>query len=347
MEITSIFGNPLFQFIAGIAVLIFVHELGHFTAAKFFNVHVEEFGIGFPPRLVKLFEAGGTQFTLNWIPLGGFVRLKGDNDPSIPGGMAAASPWVRLAVLFAGPLTNIAAGIVLTIILFYQMGEPILDRVQVQYVAPQSPAAHAGLTTGDIITHVESNEIKSTEQLQAAIYDRLGTPTSLTVQRNEENISLVLTPRDPPPPDEGAIGIMMGYATQPTTWWKAIPRGSAAAFQYTRLILSLPVALFRGDVTPEQARPVGYKGMYDIYQQLNNPLTFFMMITMSLGIFNLLPIPALDGGRILLTLPEIIIHRRVPPQYENMIHMVGFSLLLLLLIYINLQDFLNPIQLPF
>ncbi len=86
--------------------------------------------------------------------------------------------------------------------------------------------------------------------------------------------------------------------------------------------------------------------MFDVYQEIQNPLWFFMIITMSLGIFNLLPIPALDGGRILLTLPEIIIRRRIPPKFENMIHFVGFALLLLLLIYINLQDFINPIQLP-
>ena len=91
---------------------------------------------------------------------------------------------------------------------------------------------------------------------------------------------------------------------------------------------------------------MGYKGMFDIYRSLQSPLWFFMAISISLGIINLFPIPALDGGRIMLTLPEILIHRRIPAQYENMIHMVGFALLIMLLIYINLQDFLNPIQLP-
>jgi regulator of sigma E protease len=102
----------------------------------------------------------------------------------------------------------------------------------------------------------------------------------------------------------------------------------------------------QGEVSPEEGRPLGYKGMFDVYQQIPNPLWFFMIISMSLGIFNLLPIPALDGGRILLTLPEILIKRRIPPQYENMIHLVGFAMLLILLIYINLQDFLNPVQIP-
>ncbi len=102
----------------------------------------------------------------------------------------------------------------------------------------------------------------------------------------------------------------------------------------------------QGNISAEEARPVGYKGMYDIYQQTSNPPWFFMMISLSLGLFNLLPIPALDGGRIFLILPEILLQRRVPPRYETMIHMVGFAVLLLLLVYVNLQDFINPIQLP-
>jgi regulator of sigma E protease len=156
---------------------------------------------------------------------------------------------------------------------------------------------------------------------------------------------VTLTPRNPPPED-GAIGIVMGYPTQPTTWARAIPTGIAASYEYGKNVLLLPVRMLQGQVSPEEGRPVGYKGMFDIYQQIQEPLWFFMVISMSLGIFNLFPIPALDGGRILFTLPEIVLRRRIPPKYENAIHLVGFTMLLLLLIYINLQDFLNPVQLP-
>ena len=339
--------NQLVQFVAGIAILIFVHELGHFLAARLFKVEVEEFGIGFPPRLLNLFEAGGTKFTLNWIPLGGFTKLKGENDPNVKGGLAAASPWVRLGVIVAGPLTNLLVGILLAILLVYNIGEPIPDRVKIQYVAPQSPAETAGIQPGDVIIKVEDQEIKSTELILKTIYGRLGTPTKISYQRGGQTYSVTLTPRNPPPANEGAIGVIIGNENRPITWIKAIPSGVKVAYQYSTLLLLLPVNLLRGNITPEQARPVGYKGMFDIYQQLRDPILFFMMITMSLGMFNLFPIPALDGGRILLTLPEIIFRRRVPPQYENMIHMVGFAVLLLLLIYINLQDFINPVKLPF
>ena len=124
----------LILFIFGLAALILLHEVGHFVAAKLLKVEVEEFGIGFPPRLVKLFEFRGTSYTLNWLPLGGFVRPKGENDPTVKGGLAAASPWVRLGVLFAGPFMNIMIGILLGVLLFYSLGDPVLDRVVVTYV---------------------------------------------------------------------------------------------------------------------------------------------------------------------------------------------------------------------
>jgi regulator of sigma E protease len=345
MNVSPVLLSQLFQFIGGLAVLIVIHELGHFLAARFFKIEIEEFGIGFPPRMTKLFEAGGTQYTLNWIPLGGFVRVKGENDPNVPGGLAAANPWVRLAVLSAGPAMNLALGVVLSVLLFYSLGEPVLDQVQVQEVSPSSPAAQAGLQVGDLITKVDGQAAQNVDNLQKLIYARLGQQTQLTLQRGDQVLEVTLTPRNPPPED-GAIGIRMGYPTQPTTWSKAIPNGVAATVEYAKSILLLPVRIAQGQVSPEEGRPVGYKGMFDIYQQIQNRLWFFMVITISLGIFNLFPIPALDGGRILFTLPEIVLHRRVPPKYENAIHLVGFSLLLLLLIYINLQDFINPIQLP-
>mgnify|MGYP000542523149 CR=1 FL=1 len=335
----------LMQFIGGLAILIIVHELGHFLSARALGVDVEEFGIGFPPRLVKLFKVGGTIFSINWIPLGGFVRLKGENDPSVPGGLAAASPWVRLGVLFAGPLMNLAVGVLLAIVFIYSLGEPVLDRVQVQGVALGSPAEQAGLLAGDEILRVNGQEIDTVEQLHEIIYANLGQEVQITYLRGEQVGEVSLVPRNPPP-EEGAIGISMGYVVQPTTWAKAIPGGLRLAVDYGRSVLTLPFRILRGEISPEEGRPVGYKGMFDIYQQIRNPLWFFMVISMSLGIFNLLPIPALDGGRILFTLPEIVLRRRVPAQYENIIHLVGFALLILLLLYVNLQDFLNPVQLP-
>lgn len=337
----------LLTFIIGIAILIFFHELGHFIAARLLKVEVEEFGIGFPPRLFKWATVKGTDFTLNLIPLGGFVRIKGENDLDVPGGLAAASPWVRLAVIGAGPLTNILIGIVLSVWLFYQAGEPVLDRVKVMGVAPNSPAAQVGLRQGDVILEVDGNRVESVEELRDLIYAHLGEQIRLVYEREGQTDVVTLVPRNPPPENEGAIGILMGYDTRPISIFRAIPRGVNAAFNYVRVLFSLPRLLMSGEVSPEAARPVGYKGMFDLYRQLGDSLAFFTAITMSLGVLNLFPIPALDGGRIVFALVEIILRRRVPPRFENALHYIGFLVLLALLIYINILDFVDPVELPF
>jgi len=347
VEITGLENTmQLLQFILGIAALIFVHELGHFIAARLLKVEVEEFGFGFPPRITTLFKHKGTAFTLNWIPLGGFVRPKGENDPTIEGGLAAASPWVRLGVLFAGPVMNLLVGVILGILLFYSLGDRILEKVLVQATVPGSPAEAAGLLPGDLFVSANGQTIDSVEKLQALVADNVGKTVTFVMQRGDQTITMDITPRTDPPEGQGPLGVGLDNPTRPVSLITATTRGVTAAYENIRAILLLPVRLIRGQITPQESRLVGYKGMYDIYQRIQSPLWFFMMITISLGIMNLLPLPALDGGRIVMTLPEILFHRRVPAKYENAIHMVGFTLLVLLLIYINVQDFINPIQLP-
>ncbi|MBN1148710.1 MAG: site-2 protease family protein [Anaerolineales bacterium] len=336
----------LFKFIFGLAALIFIHELGHFIAARLMNIEVEEFGIGFPPRLVKLFEYKGTEYTLNWIPLGGFVRPKGENDPSIEGGLAAANPWARLVVLFAGPFMNLVAAVLLAVVFIFHEGEqtPLID-----YVEPGSPAAEIGLLKGDLFLEVDGQPIYSVTKLQNVVGDNLGQPIDVIVKRGEEIIIVNLTPRPNPPPEQGAMGVGLDVVVTKVPLNTAISHGALITYDSAVNIARLPVRLLRGQAKPEETRLVGYKGMYDIYERVQrdqSPLWFFSIISLSLGIMNLLPIPALDGGRIFLTLPEILIRRRIPPQYETAIHMVGFAVLLLLLFYINLQDFINPLEFP-
>jgi regulator of sigma E protease len=348
----------LLQFAGALAALIIIHELGHFFAAKMFGVEVEEFGLGFPPRILTLFTAGGTRFSLNLIPLGGFVRPKGENDPSVPGGLAAASPWVRLAVLSAGPLANLAVGVILYALIFTRVGMPITDRVQVVEVVENSPAGQAGLLPGDLIVRVNEEEINSMQELQSEIQANLEQPTLLAFERDGQIHEGTLVPRREPPPNQGAIGIVMGNPTRSISIAAAIPLGIQAVGDHATQLLAFPVRMIRGQTSPEEGRLVGLKGMFDIYQEVSQDdptatipagvtvMSFFAAITISLGVLNLLPIPALDGGRIMFVLPEILLRRRIPPQYENVINIVSFALLLMLLLYVNLQDFINPISLP-
>lgn len=348
----------ILQFVGVLATLIILHELGHFLACRIFGVEVEEFGIGFPPRLVKLFEAGGTEYTLNWLPLGGFVRPKGENDPDVEGGLAAANPWVRIGVLIAGPLMNLLAAVLIYAVIFGQLGVPETGTVKILEVAPASPAQEAGLRAGDVIEEVNQVPIDSSTKLREEIYSRLGQEIKVVVQRDGSEHTYSLIPRQNPPEGEGAIGIVMTNPIRDIGVLEALPRGVATTVRHSITVLSLPANLIGGGSAEDVGRPVGYKGMYDVYQgateqelvpgtsSLVNVLFFVAAITVSLGVLNMFPIPALDGGRILLILPEIVLQRRVSQQVKNVVNAIGFISLILLLIYINILDFTSPVQLP-
>ncbi len=344
-------------FIGAIAALIFFHELGHFIVARLLKVDVEEFGIGFPPRLVKLFTWKGTDYTLNWLPLGGFVRLKGENDPGVEGGFMTSRPWVRIGILLAGPIANISIAVLLYSIAFSRLGLPDTSKVLIMDVAANSPAQQAGLVTGDILLQVNETQAESTDAVQQAVSASLDQNTRILVNRNGEIIEFTLIPRSNPPEGEGAIGIIMGHPTRPISLFQALPLGVGTVGDMGYNLLTLPVQLARGSIEADEARFIGFKGMYDIYQEVKevettptvpsyiNLMAYFAMISTSLGILNLLPIPALDGGRILFTLPELLFGKRIPARLETAVNAISFMLLLALLVYINLQDFINPIQL--
>jgi regulator of sigma E protease len=362
MNISGDFFVTLLQFFIILGILLFTHEFGHYIVARLCGVQIEEFGFGFPPRLVKLFRWGGTDFTLNWIPFGAFVRPRGENDPNVPGGLAAASPWVRLGVLLGGPVLNIVLGILVFSAMFMRIGAPNTDVVQVIEVIETSPAALAGLLPGDVILDVNGESIDSTDELHNLIQANLGKPVEITYQRDGQALTQTVTPRANPPEGQGPMGIVMGNPYEPVTVLEALPAATVATYEQARQFMLLPVRLLRGQTSSEENRIVGPKGMFDIYQEARrrdteataspieqpavNVLLIVGSISIALGLTNLLPIPALDGGRILFVLPEILLRRRVPQQYENLVHLVGFAALLLLMSYVTIQDFTNPIMQP-
>jgi regulator of sigma E protease len=351
----------ILEFVVALGVLIFIHELGHYLFSKLFKVEVEEFGFGFPPRLVKLFRFKETDFTLNWIPFGAFVRPKGENDPTIVGGMAHAAAWKRFFILVGGPLMNLGAAVLLFSLVFANSG--VVDRktVQVADVNAGSPAETAGLLQGDVIVSVEGKKITGIEQIKTIISANLGKEVSIVYSRDGQESTTTGTPRANPPKDQGAFGIYMTNPVSEVTWLQSIPYAVGEVGFQAQSLLELPGKLLRGEVSGDEARVVGIVGMYNIYNTVRqedikteqqNPmaapiLTIALLATISaaLGITNLLPLPALDGGRILFVLPELLFRKRVPARYENAVHLIGFATLILLMVVITAQDIINPIQL--
>lgn len=352
-------------FVIAFGLLVFLHELGHYLMSKLFHIRVEEFGFGFPPRAVKLFRFQETDFTLNWIPFGAFVRPSGENDPNVPGGLASAKPGVRLAVLFGGPVMNLLTGIAIFILLFSQAGAPDLQKVLIQDVNAGSPAMMAGIQIDDIVLQVNGETVDSTEKLSQIVRANIGKSVQMSLLRGNQTIQTQATPRSDPPPNQGALGITMTNPVNHINAIQAIPLALQKTFDQGRQLVTLPGMLLSGKVSPDEARMVGPKGIYDIFQATRaldqqeavvaqqpqpiiglNTLNLLAILSIALGYTNLLPIPALDGGRILFVLAEILMRRKVPAEYENTIHFIGFVALILLMVFITTQDFIHPIIIP-
>ena len=221
------------------------------------------------------------------------------------------------------------------------------------------PAEQAGLLPGDLIIQVNETEIDGTESIHTAIYDNLGETTQvITYLRDGQTTTVTLVPRPDPPEGEGAIGIVMSNPTQPVSVIAALPAGLGAVYQHSETLLTFPVKIIQGEMEASEGRLLGFKGMFDVYQAVQeteveqkHPIGrqcagFLCHADHLFRHPEFAADSSLDGGRIMFTLPEIILGRRVPPKYENAIHLVSLALLLMLLLFVNLQDFLNPISLP-
>jgi len=347
--------SDLLLFAVVLGALIIGHEMGHFLVARLLAVRVEEFGIGFPPRLATLFRAGGTKFTLNLIPLGGFVRPSGEDDPSVEGGLAGAPKRTRAAVLLAGPLANVMLA-VLAFTAAFKFAAPDPTRVLITQVETGSPAEAAGIQVDDIILQVDDIQIGGFQDLQSAISERLGQSTSLRLLRAGQELVLQAVPRADPPDEQGPLGVTLSNPVRAVGWFEATQLGLRSTWLQFSEMVHLPSRLLQGEVAADEARVSGLKGMYDMLvwaggvdREAQRPfltLNLIGVISAGLAFANLLPIPALDGGRLLFVGIEAAFGRRLSPQHEGLAHTIGFMVLLALIIYVNLQDFINPIQLP-
>jgi len=361
----------LIIFIIALGGMIFLHELGHFIAARWAKVDVEEFGFGLPSyKLATLFTWQGTAFTIHALPLGGFVRLKGENDPNVPGGFGIANPWKRLVVLFAGPVMNLLTAIVVFSFLISSEGVPVPGSIKIDSISQSSPAQEAGIQTGDIILAINGQSVTEIDAAIAAIKENLDKPVDLLIDRNGGQITLTATPLSSRTRSEGALGVGLGYPTRPATFVESISGGFTITGIQAATIVYLPIALIQGVIAPEDARFIGFKGIYNMFdvavaedvstrqeaaaettspgpsKPTNWTLNLIGVLSISLGVMNLFPIPALDGGRILFTLPEILFRKRIPAEWENTVNGIAMLLLIGLMLYVNVMDFVNPVQIP-
>ena len=337
-------------FVLVLGGLIFVHELGHFLAALRVGIKIKEFGLGFPPRLFKIAEWRGTIFTLNAIPLGGFVRPVGEEDPTVKGGLAAAPIRHRLAVLAAGSMMNALVSF-LVLVAGFSTAWP--DRVTIMAVASGSPALRAGLRAGDVVVSANGRPIHVPSQLAKITWANLGESVDMELDRQGDIFVTAVVPRTEWPEDQGPMGITMTWeiATYP------VPQAMVRAVQeigfQAREMALLPIHLITNQINADEVRfvsPVGLKAINDQavavafeLGALFPVLQVVAVVSLALGITNLLPIPALDGGRILFVLIEAVRGRRISPEREGIVHFVGMAILLGVMTMLVVQDLVTPV----
>lgn len=340
--------------IIGLSLLIIGHEAGHFFVAKLFRLKVDEFGIGFPPRIAAK-RKGETEYSINWLPFGGFVKIAGEHDhldtnaaqeETAPRAekdrlFSFQPPWRRSVIVLAGIVVNFLIGWFLFSAVL-MIGTPTV--LIIGEVEAGSPAEGAGIMPGDIIKH-----FTTTEQLSSFIEENRGKPTDFEVIREGNNMRFTITPRIKTDADESGLGILYGEAGfHPHAFFAAIGRGFVLSVEVAKVTIAtfyelLKELLTSGRLLTGVVGPVGIFSFAQATGQLGFTylLQLISLISINLAIINLVPFPALDGGRFLLILIEKIKGSPIPRKVETALNATGFVLLILLMIVITVRDIIN------
>ncbi|MDO8751764.1 MAG: M50 family metallopeptidase [Dehalococcoidia bacterium] len=339
-------------FIAILVIVVLIHEAGHFAVAKAAGVGVLEFGLGFPPRLWGI-RHGETLYTLNAVPLGGFVKLAGEEDPSEPRSLAGKSQGIRFLVMAAGPFMNAVLALLLLSVLAMIPQDVAVGEVKVVDITPGSPAQLAGILPGDIIAAADGHTIDNYADLRYRVNLKLGAQTSWLIHRGSQSLTVNLVPRFNPPQGQGATGVVISIVnnrieSRAEPFWRAPITGLQSMWDVLVLTKNEFSKWATGGSAPQVTGPLGMAAVVGEVAQARDIsvgeraiaiLNLTAIISLSLGIFNILPIPALDGGRILFVAIEWVRRgKRIPPQKEGLVHMVGFVLLITLVLIITFAD---------
>lgn len=365
----------LLIFFVVLSVLVLIHELGHFLAARFFGVKAEEFGFGFPPRLVGFVKEKGrwkrvgandtkeyanTIWSFNWLPLGGFVRMKGEEGTAMDTDSFNSKPkYARAIILAGGVVMNwlLACVIITTGLISGVRGDltglpsyaEVADRaVEFVNVLPDSAAAEGGIQIGDRLVRIDTRPIETVEQAQTVIKEQteLQEVLAVDVLRGDERITASVTPKEIESLGRKGLGVAMAETgTIRFPWYRAVPEGVVLTARYTGLIVTGFFDLIKSmvvgrSVGADVSGPVGIAVMTGkIAEQGVWPLLqFASLLSLNLAVINFLPIPALDGGRFLFLVIEAIRRQKASLKFEAAVHRVGFLFLMGLVFLVTIRD---------
>lgn len=346
-------------FILVLGVLVLVHELGHFVVARRNGVKVEEFGIGFPPRIFKI-KRKETIYSLNWLPIGGFVKIKGEQgeDPDDEDSFAHKTLWQRTKIVSAGVIMNMVLAAVIFMIGFI-IGIPqavdeelsLLARVedeqiQIVSVLEGSPAKEAGIETADMIVDIDGQIFNNLEAVEQYSDKKTGQEVLVRLKRGDEIVEKTVVPKVMEEGDKGVMGVAIaktGIVSYP--WYYAIWQGAKVTVLMTWRILQAFYELFKnlilhGELGIDVSGPVGIAVISGKVARMGiiYLMQFTAILSINLAIINFLPFPALDGGRVLFYALEKIRGKAISQKVENAMHMTGFALLMLLVLAVTFRD---------
>ncbi len=344
-------------FFAILSLLVFIHEFGHYIVARFIGVHVEEFGLGLPPRVIGR-KIGGTIYSLNWLPIGGFVRLAGEDDVPDRSGLTqknakhlfwARSKKERAAILVAGVTMNFLLAVGIT---GYLLSQGIMEpsgRVRVEKVQPGSPAEAVGLLEGDVIIAIEQKRVSIPKDLIETTRAHLGEKVTLTILRDKKEMSVIATPRKDHPAGQGALGVVITDLELHTFAWNEIPYQAVrinilrARDMVTGIGSMLGRVLSLKSPGTDVAGPIGIARFTGEAVKFGwkAVLEFMAILSLNLAVLNILPIPALDGGRLAFVFLEKLIGKKLRPAFEQSAHQIGMIILFGLILLVSINDILK------
>ena len=349
----------LIIFIVALSILVLVHEWGHFVAARRTGVKVEEFGLGLPPRIWGK-KIGETIYSLNWLPIGGFCKLLGE-DPNGEEKIDSKNkkesfeykkPWQKMLIVLGGVIMNLVLSVVIFSVVYTILGVPVeTDKVAIIGIAKNSPAEKVGLKEDEVIYKINNKSVKKTGELMDEIGKNKGKEVYLEVGNKDGSglKSVNIEVRENPPEGEGSMGVAISNTEMEKVAWYRIDKGIVAGFKeayyWGKIIAGGVTKMIGGLVVGRVPKDVsGPIGMYEATSAINKNqgilavIHFFGIVSVNLAIVNVLPFPALDGGRIIFVIYEMITKKRANPRLETTINNVGMMILLGLILIITISD---------
>ncbi len=332
-------------------IIVIAHELGHFLSARALGIPVLEFGVGMGPKVLNI-RRGETEYSLCAFPIGGFCKYKGDDDGDFddPGALNNQPPWKRFITVASGPLMNFVLAFVVSVLYVTLLGTPSKALPQIHEIIDGMPAQQAGLLPGDIVTSINGVPISYDTEGSVLLHQNIsaaepGKQIVLEVQRDGQPQTLTMMPTARTN-DQGIttgvqIGIKMTTVRERQGIWQALGNSMAALKDTVVLMVDgLKNLVFKGEGAGDVMGPVGIVGFMqqEIRSGIDQIVNLLIIISLNLGIMNLLPLPALDGGRLVFIVIEAVTRKPIKPELEGWVHFGGLMVLFGLILAISFRD---------